>query len=345
MNTTGKIRLGLIGLGAISAHHLEAIDACDAFVLAGVCDASADRLAAVAGPRGVRGFEDYRELLASELDAVAISLPHHLHAPVALEAMRAGRHVLVEKPAAITMDSLREMLRAADDGGRRAFVADSAYADPKNLAAAEIVRCGRLGRFLFADVQNYRSYFKPDRPQWFLQTRTSGGGQFSNIGVHRVAAVRRILGGLRERAVLASVHRIHPEYDIEAAAKVLLSCEAGEAIGFEEAGYYPPPEALADCRMHFVFEAGVLGVEADGLWMSDRDGRVERVEVPAPPAGGVYGPIYRQWAEAIGGGSDAGGDGPSLVNGARDVRVALAAYESARTQEAVRLDGPAWELA
>lgn len=335
-----KLKIGLIGVGNILTSHINALKANPRYELAGICRRSAEKLQAQARELGVKGYTDYHDMLDDGYDVVLLSLPHHMHYKATLEAISAGCHCLVEKPLAITVEELNGMIRASESAGKAIMITESAYGDPGNRTARQIVQSGKLGKFLFGNLTNHRFYFNPDRPGWFLKSETSGGGQFMNIGVHRIAAVRCVLGDeLTEASVTASVHRIHPQHDIESATKALILYAGGEAMSYEEFGYFQPPDHLPR-GLHFVFSEGMLGVAGDHVWTSDKDGKVTRCEFTFDPPGGPYGEIYSQMLRAI----DAEEHYPTVRHGAWDVRTALAAYASADQRKAIDLSDAQWSI-
>ena len=115
------IRVGIIGCGRISDLHAQAyLDHPNATVVA-IADPDPENLAARGASWGVpesHRYQDYRELLArADVDAVEILVPHHLHAPITLDAMDAGKHVSLQKPMALSLDEAAAMVSRAKDRG------------------------------------------------------------------------------------------------------------------------------------------------------------------------------------------------------------------------------------
>src|SRR5437588_10574935 len=115
------IRVGLIGCGNISAKHAQGYSALqDLLQVVAVCDSN-EAAARTCGTELGAGhvFTDHRALLEADLvDAVDVCLPHHLHAPVTIDCLEAGLHVLVEKPIATTLDEADRMVDAAQHAGK-----------------------------------------------------------------------------------------------------------------------------------------------------------------------------------------------------------------------------------
>jgi len=335
-----KIKIGFIGIGDIIDCHLNALKSNPGYELMGVCRRSPGKLKIQAATLGVRGYNDYHNMLIDKPDIVLISLPHNLHYHVALDALDAGCHVLMEKPVAISMNEINNLIVASKKAKKVIFPAESSYWMSSYRTARKIVKNGKLGKLLFGNFTNHRFYFAGSRPDWFLKSDTSGGGQFMNIGVHRAAAVRCIIGDdYEEISVTASVHRINPEHDIEAATKAIVMYKGGEGITYEECGLFQPPSELSN-GLHFVFEKGVLGIATDHVWTSDVNGHITRHKFLAKADGGAYGPLYGEMLKAIRGEEHY----PTFEHGAKDARIALAAYASARQKNIIQLREADWQI-
>lgn len=336
-----RIALGMIGVGGIAEAHLAAIAAHPAFHLAAVCDIDAARVRPLVERYHVHACDDCGELLRYPLDAVVVNLPHDLHERVALDAVAAGRHVLLEKPLAIEVGQMNRVLEAADRAGVVLHVAEIAEHLPAVRLGKAQIEAGRLGRFLLGHCVNYRAYLTAQRPVWFLDPARSGGGQFLNIGVHRLAMVRTLLGedGPEEVAVTASVFQPQRDAAIETAASVLVQYDDGACMHYEECGHLHPPEQLKP-HLRMTWERGVLTITSDGLWWSDADGRTQHHAIDPAPPGEMYAPVYGAFLDAI------RHDGPRLKGreAARDARIALAAYAAARERRRINLREPAWTL-
>lgn len=335
-----KTKIGLIGIGNIIDNHLLALKANPAYELMGVCRRSPDKLKAQANALGIEGYCNYHDMLSDKPDVVLISLPHNLHFQAALDALEAGCHVLMEKPVAVSIKEINILSSVMQKVQKLIVPTEISYWQPCFRTARRIVKNSGLGKFLFANFTNHRFYFTSDRPRWFLSSKTSGGGQFMNIGVHRAAAVRCVIGdAYEEKSVTASVHSINPDYDIETAVKALVMYKGGEGVTYEECGLFTPPAELSK-GLHFVFENGLLGISSDKVWTSDVSGHVTNHDLLTEPSGGVYGALYGEMLKAINGEQYY----PTFKHGAKDARIALAAYASADQKCAIDLESNDWQI-
>ena len=155
-------------------------------------DAERSRLAAAA--HGIpRAYGSYEALLADpDVDAVYIPLPNHLHAMWAMAAARAGKHVLCEKPLAMTAAEARSIVDACSDAGVLLMEAFMYRQHPSWVAARDIVDSGRIGQL--RAVNSWFSYFNDD-PANIRNIREAGGGALYDIGCYSVNLSRMLFGG------------------------------------------------------------------------------------------------------------------------------------------------------
>ena len=156
------IGVGIIGLGNISRGHLQEYGERAETKITAVCDIYAPRLDAGVSKTGAKGYKDYRALLAdSNVDAVIICTPDHWHAPMAIDAMRAGKDVDVEKPMCMTVPEAKEMVRVSEETGRILSVDSEHMAhgiwEPARKAVAE----GVLGKILWNQTSRSRNARQP----------------------------------------------------------------------------------------------------------------------------------------------------------------------------------------
>jgi predicted dehydrogenase len=329
------LRIGAAGLGGIWNRHLSAIRNTAAFHLAVVCDTDERRLQDVARETGASPAPSFEALLDDAPDAVVVLTPHYLHASMAIAALEAGCHVLVEKPMANSIEECRSMIEAARRAGKTLFVCDSASYLPVAQRTRQRYQQGDLGRFLTGSIPNMRHYFHDARPGWFLDPERSGGGMFINVGCHRLAMARACLPGLHPSQVLATVGRIDA-HAIEACTTALVAYGEGGSMIYQEIGYFNPPP-WGKQRARLVFEEGIVGLGHNAWQWWPREG--EPVDEALPPVD-EYSEAYTAFAAAI-----AGSQGPTdAAVYAQDIAVICGAYASAERGRAVDLTGPDWRI-
>ena len=185
---------------------------------------------------GAVAYDDYAALCAdAAVDAVYVATPHALHAPCAIAAARAGKHVLVEKPMALSLNECDAMIAAARDAGVALVVGHSHGADPPVQKARALIDSGAYGRVRMLTALNFTDYlYRPRRPEELDTAR--GGGAVFNQAAHQVDVVRRLAG-----APVRSVRAVAGAWDAarptEGAYTALLTFDGGAAASLTYSGY------------------------------------------------------------------------------------------------------------
>jgi predicted dehydrogenase len=193
--STRKFRVGIIGGGGIAqAVHIPGWKNLPEVEIVGVADVSeptAKKAADAAGASQV--FSDYRDLLKLDLDAVDICTPNKVHTPAVLAALAAGKHVLCEKPLAVTTAEVREMGRAADAKGLKLMTGQHQRFTTPGVAAKAWIDGGNLGEAYHARVRAMRRAGLPPAAG-FIDAKLSGGGPCMDIGVHALDLCMWLMG-------------------------------------------------------------------------------------------------------------------------------------------------------
>ena len=230
------IRTVVLGAGSAGQRQVEAIRELGArLVVHGLADNDAGFLREQSAGLGVkRTYGDVSEAIADpEVDAVSICLPHALHGAVAVAALDAGKHVLCEKPIAMTVDEAREMMAAADRSGCRLYVAENAVYTPMTRQLQEIVTSGEhVGEVVAASVvTGFRAdrYGYPGRRAWLSTPEAGGSGHWLLNGIHTIAQVRAVFGEIE--TVYAREHKSGriDRTDVEGT----LTCQLGTEKGYQ----------------------------------------------------------------------------------------------------------------
>ncbi|WP_428389410.1 Gfo/Idh/MocA family protein [Mucisphaera sp.] len=200
MSSSGekKLRFAIIGAGGIAVRHLDALKKMeDEVELVALADISEKTMAQRAKDYDipVTGcFTDYEEMLAKvQPDAVSICTPNGLHAPNAIAASKAGAHVIVEKPMAMTAEQAQEMIDAANASGKKLVIGFQFRFDPRTQYLKRAVDDGVMGDLFFGRVQAMR---RRGIPNWgvFGRKDLQGGGPMIDIGVHMLEQCHYVMG-------------------------------------------------------------------------------------------------------------------------------------------------------
>ena len=194
----GRVRIGIIG-SQFEADVLAAAVkmGCHGEVIA-VASPTDGHAEALARRHGIAtATQDYRELLANpDLELVALAVPNDLHCEITLEAAAAGKHVMVEKPLALTLDECDQMIAACRAAGVHLFYGEELFFTPKYAKAKEMADQGAFGSVFL--VKQSEMHFGP-HADWFWDVERSGGGAFMDLGCHGLAFCFWFLGRPRPR--------------------------------------------------------------------------------------------------------------------------------------------------
>lgn len=208
------VRLGIVGTGAIARYHIRSYQATPEAQVVAVCDVLPERAAAVAAEFGIPGVDaGIADLLARpEVDAVSICTPNDSHAPAAIAAARAGKHVLCEKPLALTLAEAEAMLAAAEAAGITHMVNFSKRPFPGIVQLKAMLAAGELGEPLQIEASYLQSWLlapslggDPSRHVWRLDRRVSGSGVLGDLGSHLIDLAHHLVGPIAQVAGLLEV--------------------------------------------------------------------------------------------------------------------------------------------
>lgn len=228
---TKKLGFGIIGCGMISKWHAQAIAADDRAVLIGVTDYSCDSAGKAADAYGCKVFQTVDDMLAcADIDVVCICTPSGLHAPMAIRAAEAGKHIVVEKPMAITEQQIRDMIEACEANNVKVCVISQLRFSTVMQFVKKTIQEGALGRMISGDVymKYYRSAEYYQSGGWRGTIAMDGGGALMNQGIHGIDLLQYLMGPVKSVSCMARtlVHDI----EVEDTANILVEYESG-AIG------------------------------------------------------------------------------------------------------------------
>jgi predicted dehydrogenase len=202
------LRVGIVGLGWTGEQHLLAykqIPGVEVMALAGLEQDKGRELCATYGvPELYSGYEQIIE--RADIDAVSVCVPNYLHSPIGLAALRASKHILVEKPLALNGDEAKAMVDAAAEAGK---VIQVVFNQRRRDDAAVLKRHideGGLGRIYYAKAHWMRRSGIPGLGSWFTSKAMAGGGPLIDLGVHVLDLAMWLLGEPEVKSVSASTY-------------------------------------------------------------------------------------------------------------------------------------------
>lgn len=242
-----KLRVGIIGVGWPGQRHIEGYQKHpDAAIvaLADVNTAAAEHVKAEYKVDGARVFGDYRDMLQGDLvDAVSICTPNYLHAPIAIDALDAGKHVLLEKPLAHTLaDGERIAAKVADRPGQTFMIGFNQRYRPDSQVLKRQIEAGALGNIYYAKTGWLRGAAEFFLRGWFTRKELSGGGPLIDLGVHMLDLALWWMGNPRPVSVSGAIYHEFGEFirestgaamDVEDLAAAFIKLDNGATIALD----------------------------------------------------------------------------------------------------------------
>jgi UDP-N-acetyl-2-amino-2-deoxyglucuronate dehydrogenase len=363
MQHSQKLRFGIVGCGSVGPTHAGALLRIADAELVAVADTIGQRARDLARKIGIpRVYGSDRELCADpDIDVVCICTPSGMHADHAVGAMRAGKHVIVEKPMEISLEACDRMISVQRETGRQLSVIHQHRFDPASMLVKQAIDSGKLGRIVLAEasVRWWRKQEYYDSGDWRGTWALDGGGALMNQGVHTVDVLQWLAGGVSS-VFGHTLTGAHERIEVEDIAVAALKFRSG-AVGTLTATTAAFPGSPV--RIDIYGTEGSAVIEGDRLkQMSLKNGETVMAEQASRDAvsvaqGGTASVRDEAAQRAAEGGKRPGwGDAhraqildviaairenrPPLIDGlaARQaVEIVLAVYESAKTGRPVEI--------
>jgi UDP-N-acetyl-2-amino-2-deoxyglucuronate dehydrogenase len=335
-------RVSLVGCGRISRNHVEAISRIEGLELVSVSDESAERAKAVAEPLGIPWFTDYEKMLADiESDVVSICTPSGLHPVQGVIAAKSGRHVVTEKPMAISLKAADELVQACDANHVHLFVVKQNRLNEPVKMLKKAVDTGRFGRLYMASCTVFwarpQDYY--DQAPW-RGTWEFDGGAFMNQASHYVDLIQWLMGPVE--SVMAKTATLARKIETEDTGVAVLRFRSG-ALGVIEVTMLTYPKNM-EGSITLLGEKGTAKIGGTAVnkvehWdFADADADDERIRAMDSNPPTVYGygheGYYRNVLAVLRGDAKPETDGRA---GRKSLELILGIYESARTGRDVPL--------
>lgn len=205
------VTVGVIGCGKISqVRHIPEYEANPDARIAGLYDVNLERASALAAEHGCRAYASLDELLADpSIDAVSVCTSNATHAETAIRALEAGKHVLCEKPMAVSLEECEAMVSTARATGRKLMIGQNQRLARAHVRAKELLDAGCIG-----EVITFRTTFGHGGPEtwsvdpgvnsWFFDPKRAAMGAMADLGVHKTDLIQWLIG----QTVVATTARV-----------------------------------------------------------------------------------------------------------------------------------------
>ncbi|WP_409288130.1 Gfo/Idh/MocA family protein [Peribacillus sp. SCS-37] len=227
------LKIGVVGCGSIARHrHLPEYAANKQVDIAAVCDIVLERAEEMADLYGAKAYRNYEEMLNDDgIDAISVCTPNYLHAPVSIAALKAGKHVLCEKPMATSKEEADAMIEAAQENGKKLMIAHNQRFVPSHQRARKLISDGEAGR-----IYSFRTAFGHPGPEgwsvdgknsWFFKKEEAFIGAMGDLGVHKSDLIRYLLGEEIVEAAAFVEHSSKENSTVDDNAVCILKSESG----------------------------------------------------------------------------------------------------------------------
>ena len=302
----------------------------DGFELAAISDPAPEAARKLAEPYGAEALHDNHAILCnSAIDVVYICTPHYLHHPYALDALRNGKHVFIEKPMANTVEECREINREARERGLLVAVGHQQRYFPYNRRLRELLEDGIIGELrLITDHLTVNNQWDQRAP-WWKSRNTAGGGMMMNLGVHQIDRCLWLVNSLPE-TVYGRVRFGLPGLDVDTDYSVMFAMPDGVTVNIIGTSY----PCKAEFRLEVVGTEGRLVVDfiQETLhWSNAGEFRVEHL----PSNGEAAEELTRRFLDGVRGQTAPEVDGDW---GEKVIRYAHLAYRSSETGAVLAAD-------
>ncbi|NMB96305.1 MAG: Gfo/Idh/MocA family oxidoreductase [Clostridiaceae bacterium] len=339
----GRLKFGIIGCGLISNWHADAILRIEGAELAAATDVSEKSRKAFSEKYKVKVFDTVEKLLASDIDVVSICTPSGLHAPFSVQAANAGKHVIVEKPMAITLKQADEIIEATEKNNVKVSVISQMRFAPAVQNLKKAIDDNLLGRLVSGDM--YMKFLRTqeyyDKGGWRGTWNMDGGGALMNQGIHGVDLLCYIMGPVKY--VHGFARTLVRNIEVEDTASAILEYENG-ALGVIQGttSVYPGLPR----RMEISGDKGTIILEEDTIikWCIEGQEKPENLNTGTstnksasdPAAFGIDGHVLQisDMVDAINNNRRPMVD---QYDGRRPVELILSIYESSRTGKTIEL--------
>lgn len=252
MSAKDKIRLGILGAGFIGKVHANMFSQlAEQVTVQVIADPLADNASKAAEEYGIAEVSADPEavLTRDDIDAVVLAVPNKLHEPMAVKALETGKHVLLEKPMALTAEQAKRIVRAREASGKVLMMAHQMRFEGINRRVKQLIDAGELGGIYLAKTGWLRRQGIPGWGSWFTRMDEAGGGPLIDIGVHMLDLTLYLMGGAKPVSVYGATYNKlgtskqglgdwgtpdhDGRYDVEDIASAIIRLDTGATLTLE----------------------------------------------------------------------------------------------------------------
>ena len=269
------MRAAIVGCGSISKTHADAIQSNGGELIA-VCDIIRERAVTLSENYGGKVYTDLDSMLEKEqIDVLHICLPHYLHVPVAIKALRNNVNVILEKPPAMTMAEFETLDEAVKNSEKSLCVCFQNRFNETTEKVMEIVHNGKYGKLMGArGIVTWKregDYYSDS--EWRGKKKYEGGGVLINQAIHTLDLLSYFLGTPKNVSSVCT-NLTHPEIDVEDNVSAVIEYENARAVFYATTSYVSSPGA----ELTLSFERATVTVDSHAICINPKDGDYSRTD-------------------------------------------------------------------
>jgi predicted dehydrogenase len=241
-----KIKIALIGAGFIADYHARGLQQNDEVEIYGVVSLPIESAESFAEKYGIKNYSDnYKDFVENnEINAVVISTPNKFHAPIAIDFLKNGKDVFIEKPMAINPKEGKQIEQVADENNKLVMVGHMWRFDEEVNFIKSLIDDGKFGKIFKTKGYGIHENWGPGG--WFINKEIAGGGALADMGVHAIDTVRYLLGDPKPKEVFAKIDTYFGNYDVDDTGIIIITWD-NDTTSIIESGWWHPhmdgPEA------------------------------------------------------------------------------------------------------
>lgn len=332
-----KIKVALVGAGYIANYHARGLQSIPGVEIAAVVAVPLQAAQDFADKYGIADASDSIDPVVnrSDINAVVIATPNKFHAPYAIEFLKSGKDVFMEKPMAMSYEEGLTVKETAEANGRVVMVGHMWRFDTDVNYIKGIVDAGQLGKIVKTKGYGIHENWGP--AGWFSNKDLAGGGALADMGVHAIDTARYVIGDPKPTKVYAKIGTYYGNYDVDDSGIVMISWDNG-AESIIESGWWQPHTDGPEAGTGFYGTKGYGSVFPTFLKMKlcDTPGRFD-AKLPARTEHCEQGMYTRQMEHYINSVKTRKEPVPGMAEGLIILRIVDAAYKSSETGEVVNL--------
>ena len=241
-----KIKIAIIGAGYIADYHARGLQALANVEIAIVVDTRIEAAQKFASRYSIKevGNDAMNLTQRDDIDAVVLGVPNKYHAPYAVEFLKNGMDVFLEKPMAMNSEEGKEIMEVASSTKQLVMVGHMWRFDQEVNHIKKVIDSGKLGKIIKTKGYGIHENWGPSG--WFTHKELAGGGALADMGVHAIDTVRYILGDPKPVTVYAQIGTHYGDYDVDDSGIIMINWDNG-TTSIIESGWWQPhmdgPEA------------------------------------------------------------------------------------------------------